>query len=60
MNCKDCNRELTGALDCRRERCARCYRDELRQARLFGEPAREEIEGKQRLLMEEAGTMFLR
>ena len=58
MNCKDCNRELTGALDCRRGLCARCYQDERRQVKLF--ETRETIEGKQRLLMEEAGTMFLR
>ena len=58
MKCQDCDQPLTRAIDRRRGLCARCYQDERRQVKLF--ETRETIEGKQRLLMEEAGTMFLR
>ena len=54
--CRMCDAKLTTPTDRRRGLCPRCWADEARQRYLFPEPP-VTVEGKQRLLFSEAGSL---
>ena len=55
MTCKMCDRELRTLADQHRGYCPRCWKDELRQTRLFEDPP--VVEGQQTLLLEEGSAI---